>query len=356
MEAGLTRTRPTILDVAKRAGVSAGTVSNVLNCTTKVSGERLRRVQEAIDALSYTQNPLAQGLRKRRTPVVGVCVPHTSVAYFAKLVDAFEDVASSRGFAIMQILSHDDPHTELARVTSLLHYHVGGIILVPSLRPNKTLDVIARAGTPLVVVDRPVAQGRFDQVTFDNRGAMTEAARSLIALGHRRILFVVRLRGLITTRERIAALRAAARDASANVVTSILECAGYESGDITARLSEMLRGPNTPTAIIVSNSLFAACLLRAFEALDIKCPDDMSLLAFDQPVWAELVTPKLSVVRQPTDDVARTAWEFLIRRMEDESATVQTVELKADLLLDASIAPPRPVASKLLPTSRLVVA
>ena len=110
MEAGLTRTRPTILDVAERAGVSAGTVSNVMNGTTKVSRERQQRVQEAIDALSYTQNPLAQGLRKRRTPVIGVCVPHTSVAYFAKLVDAFEDVASSRGFGIMQILSHDDPH------------------------------------------------------------------------------------------------------------------------------------------------------------------------------------------------------------------------------------------------------
>jgi LacI family transcriptional regulator len=116
----------------------------------------------------------------------------------------------------------------------------------------------------------------------------------------------------------------------------------------------MLRGPNTPTAIIVSNSLFAACLLRAFEALGIKCPNDMSLLAFDQPEWAQLVTPKLSVVRQPTGDVARTAWEFLIRRMEDESATIQTVELKADLLLGGSVAPPPPAPSKPLRMRGLV--
>jgi LacI family transcriptional regulator len=190
---------PTILDVAERAGVSVGTVSNVLSGTTRVSERRQQRVREAIEELSYTQNRLAQGLRRRRSPLVGLCVPHTSVAYFAKLVDAFEAVASRRGFEIMQILSHEDPRIEYQRVTSLLNYQLGGLILVASLRPEKTLDAVARSGTPLVVVDRPVGAGRFDQVTFDNRGAMREAVRGLVALGHRRILFVVRIRRLATT-------------------------------------------------------------------------------------------------------------------------------------------------------------
>ncbi len=333
------RARPTILDVAERAGVSAGTVSNVLNGAIRVSAERQRRVMEAIAALSYTQNPLAQGLRGR-TPVVGLCVPHTSVAYFAKLVDGFEEVASSRGFEIMQMLSHDDPRIEQKRVASLLNYHVGGIILVPSLRPAKALEAIAHSGTPLVVVDRPVARGRFDQVTFDNPGAMTQAANALLALGHRHILFMVRLRALATTRQRIAALQAATR-AAGDATTTILECTSYYPAEITARLSQALREPRTPTAIIVSNSMFAACTLRAFETLGIACPADMSLLAFDEPDWAQLVTPKLSVVRQPTGDVARKAWEFLIRRMDDETTPVQTVELTADLVIAGSVAAPR---------------
>jgi LacI family transcriptional regulator len=126
---------PTILDVAERAGVSVGTVSNVLSGTTRVSERRQQRVREAIEELSYTQNRLAQGLRRRRSPLVGLCVPHTSVAYFAKLVDAFEAVASRRGFEIMQILSHEDPRIEYQRVTSLLNYQLGGLILVASLRP-----------------------------------------------------------------------------------------------------------------------------------------------------------------------------------------------------------------------------
>lgn len=336
--------RSTITDVANRAGVSIGTVSNVLNGTIRVSDQRRQRVLDAIDDLSYTQNLLAQGLRRRRAPVVGLCVPHTSVAYFAKLVDGFEAVASSRGFEIMQMLSQEDPQTEFKRISTLLNYRVSGIILVPSLRPNKALDAIARSGTPLVIVDRPVARGRFDQVTFNNRGAMTEAARSLIELGHRRILFVVRLQALATTRQRIAALQAAGRKASitTEVTTTILECDSYDTAVITARLIDMLRGADPPTAIIVSNSMFAGCMLRAFEVLAIRCPDDISLLAFDQPEWADLVAPKLSVVRQPTADVARKAWEFLIRRMDDGTAAVQHVELQADVMMSASVAPPRP--------------
>ncbi len=102
----------------------------------------------------------------------------------------------------------------------------------------------------------------------------------------------------------------------------------------------MLRGPHPPTAIIVSNSTFAACMLRAFEALGVRYPGEISLLAFDQPEWADIVTPKLSVVRQPTMDVARTAWEFLIRRMEDPTVPVRTMELQAQVLLTASVAPP----------------
>jgi LacI family transcriptional regulator len=210
---------------------------------------------------------------------------------------------------------------------------------VPTTHSDKTLDAIARSGTPLVVVDRPVAQGRFDQVTFNNRDAMRQVARSLIALGHRRIMFVVRRRALATTRQRVAALRATVRAAASNVVITILECDSYDPAAITIRLAEALRGRDTPTAIIVSNSMFAACIFRAFESLGVRCLDDVSLLAFDQPEWADLVTPKLSVVRQPTMEIARKAWEFLIRRMDDETAPVQTAELQADLVLSASVAP-----------------
>jgi LacI family transcriptional regulator len=341
--------RPTILDVAERAGVSVGTVSNVLNGTTPVSTRRRRRVLQAIDELSYSRNLLAQGLRRRRSQVVGVCVPHTSVSYFAKLADAFEEVVSSRGFEIIQILSHDDPEVEHRRVSSLLNYHVGGIILLPSPHPQRTLDAVAKSGTPLVVVDRPLPHDRFDQVTFDNRMAMLDAARQLIAHGHRRIVFVVRFGDLSTTRQRVNALRTAARGARLGVTTTILECGSYDPEAVIAQLRDVMRAPDAPTAIIASNSRFAAIMLQAFEAFGIRCPQDISLLAFDQPEWAALVTPKLSVVQQPIVEVARKAWEFLLHRMDNKSAPLQKAELQATVIIGSSVAAPRTRKLRLLP-------
>jgi LacI family transcriptional regulator len=334
----LNRNRPTILDVAQRAGVSVGTVSNVLNDAIRVSEKRRLRVLKAIKELGYSQNLLAQGLRKRRSTMVGLCVPHTGSSYFSALVNMFEEIASDRGFELMQVVSRHDSKKELERVEALLKYKIGGLILIPSLEPEKTLKLVAQSGTPVVIVDRPTASTRFDQVTFDNRGAMFEATRHLIALGHRRILFIVRQRGLLVTKHRIEGLFEAVRKSGGKATAEVFE-SGFDEVSLTARLSEDFRKPLPPTAIIVSNSLFAAWAIRAFRSLKINYPKDVSLLAFDEPDWADLVTPRLSVVRQPTEAVARRAWEFLIRRMTNEFEGAQREELKAEVVFRESIEP-----------------
>jgi len=334
----LQRKRPTILDVAHRAGVSVGTVSNVLNAPHSVAEARRERVLKAIDALGYSQNPLARGLRTRRSTMVGLCVPHTSNAYFSALVNAFEERASDRGFELLQVLSGQDSETELARVNALLKYNIGGLILVPNIDPERTLKLVTQSGTPLVVVDRPVLNRHVDHVSFDNHAAMFEATRRLIALGHRRILFVVRSKALLVTQHRIAGLLDAARGARGKATAQVFECP-YDEVSLTAFLSAAFARPGAPTAIIVSNSGFAAWTLRAFRALKIAYPRDVSLLAFDEPDWADLVTPRLSVVKQPTEAIARRAWEFLIRRMANQADGVQREEMKAEIVFRESVEP-----------------
>ena len=332
---GAGRQPPTITDVARLAGVSVGTVSNVLNGTVPVGGERRERVLAAISALGYRPNMLAHGLRRRRSPVVGICVPRTSVAYLAALVEAFEEMASGGGHQVMQVLTHDDAAMERQRVAALLRYHIGGLILVPGAEPEATFEIVSQSGAPMVVVDRAARGWDFDQVTFDNRAAMHGATERLLALGHRRILFVVRNRRLIVTQQRVQGMREAIRQAGLDVMATILECA--EEADLAVRLSAALTAPLRPTALIVSNSAFAAGALHAIRALQLRCPEELSLLAFDEPEWAELVSPALSVVRQPTREIARIAWEFLIRRMRDEAAGRQRIELQAQLVLRASV-------------------
>jgi LacI family transcriptional regulator len=329
--------KSTILDVAALAGVSVGTVSNVLNGTIPVSRSRRDRVLKIINELGYSQNMLARGLRGKRTPVVGVCVPQTTIAYFSALMEAFEEVASKNGIEIMQVLSHGNSQKEYERVQSLLRYHVGGLLLVPTIDPEATYEIIAASGVPVVVVDRaPQGSFPFDRVTFDNRGAMYQATQGLIERGHRNILFIVQQKKLVLTQQRIEGLRAAAEAAGGRIETKVMEC-GQDQATLAALLAGELRRKQRPTGIIVSNSILAAWVMRAFRMLQIDCPKDVSLLAFDQPEWADLVTPALSVVRQPTQDIARTAWTFLMQRMRNEAENVQQIQLEAQVIFRASV-------------------
>src|SRR5919106_1520093 len=187
-------------------------------------------------------------------------------------------------------------------------------------------------------VDRPRDDARFDQVTFGNRAVMSEATRRLIALGHRRLLFVVRFPSLVITRQRIESLLEAAHAAPRPVTAEILEC-GEDEGVFARRLATVMARPEPPTAIIVSNSMIASWMIRALRSLRIPCPQKVSLLTFDEPEWADLIAPRLSIVRQPTREIARRAWELLIRRMTDGIGEPERIELHASIELRESVGP-----------------
>lgn len=328
--------RPTVADVAARANVSIGTVSNVLNGIIPVSAKTRERVDQAIRELDYRQNMLAQGLRSKRAPIIGLCVPHTSITYFSELVDAFEEVASSNNVAIMQVLSRLDPEKEYQRVRSLLNYRVGGLILVPTVKPESTYEMVRESGIPTVVVDRvPDGPFPFDKVSFDNHSAMRSAGLGLIQRGHRSILFIVHQRLLNVTIQRMAGLQEAARSGPHKVQTKVIEC--EDQSALTAQLAIEMRRPNRPTAIIVSNSQFATWLFRALKSLQYNCPGDVSVVAFDEPGWADIMTPTLSVVRQPTRQIAMMAWRFLLHRMANEAASPQSVQLEAEVVFRDSV-------------------
>jgi LacI family transcriptional regulator len=324
--------KPTITDVARLADVSVGTVSHVLNGTINVSATLRGRVERAMAMLGYEQNMLAHAQRRQLAPVVGLSAPHVASAYLAALIDSFEDIAALRGYQMMQVLTRRDPEIELRRVRELLRHRIAGLLLVPTLEPRKTLDLVHSSGTPAVLVDRPCEDSRFDQVTFDNRGVMSDAVGRLIQLGHRHILFVVESQVLSISRHRIEALRDRAGAAAATVME-----VGDGGEDYARRLRNTLQGRDAPTALIVSNSVVAARTLHVLRALGDGYPLRISLLAFEEPEWAELVSPRLSVIRQPVREIVRVAWELLLRRMGGDVGPAQHVQLKAEIVLRESV-------------------
>lgn len=328
--------RPTVADVAALAGVSVGTVSNVLNGVTPVSPKTRKRVLEAIAALDYRQNMLAQGLRAKRSPIVGLCVPHTSITYYSELVDAFEHVAADHNFAIMQVVSRSDSAIEHSRLSALINYRLGGLILVPTMQPEQSYELLRKSGIPTVVVDRaPEGDFFLDKVTFDNRSAMRRAGVGLLQRGHRSILFVVHQKRLNVTVQRIEGLEQAARTVPEEVAIKVVECADQSA--LTAALALELRKPTPPTAVIASNSMIAAWCYRSMAALGLACPRDLSVVAYDEPEWADIVSPSLSVVRQPTREIAVMAWRFLLNRMAGEVEGPQQIQLQAEVIFRDSV-------------------
>lgn len=332
--------RPTILDVAERAGVSVGTVSNVLNDRGNVSAARHERVAQAMAALGYVPNRVAQTLRGGDSHVIGLCTPITASAYFAALLEMFEDLAARQGYEIMQVLSHGDPALELRRVQALIGRNVDGLILIPTHASQPTLDLLAERQVPTVVVDRVAPDRRFDYVAIDDRKAMREATRHIAALGHRRVLYIVRDPRIATTRRRIEGYRQAAEAARPRIAADVLQRDPDEAA-FARQVAAALAVPRPPTALIASNSAIALSLVQILQSLRVRWPDDVALLAFDEPVWAPIVTPPLAVVRHPTPAIAAAAWERLLLRVRTPETPPKRITLQAHLVPAASLAPPR---------------
>lgn len=331
---------PTVLDVAERAEVSVGTVSNVLNGRGNVSEARRSRVQAAMSELGFLPNGVAQSLRRQQSRVIGLCTPLTTSAYFAALLGYFEEVAAQEGYAVMQVLSRGDPELELNRVEALLGRNIDGLILIPTHDSSATLDLLALRGTPTVIVDRVTSDKRFDYVAIDDRKAMRETTVHLIGLGHRRLLYLIRDSRLPTTKLRIKGYLDAAQK-SRHKVSAVVVQRDPDETLFADQVVAIMASSDAPTAIIASNSMVALSLVQILQGLKVRWPDDVALLAFDEPVWAPILSPPLTVVRHPTQQIALEAWNRLIARVRSPGLRPRRITLEAKLVATASIGPPK---------------
>lgn len=335
----------TVLDVAQRAEVSVGTVSNVLNGRGNVSEARRERVQAAMRELGFFPNGVAQSLRRQQSRVIGLCTPLTASAYFAALLDYFEEVAAKEGYAVMQVLSRGDPALELTRVEALLGRNIDGLILIPTYDSTATLDLLALRGTPTVIVDRVTSDKRFDYVAIDDRKAMREATEYVIGIGHRRLLYLIRDSRLPTTKLRIKGYREAAEGSKCAIFATVVQ-RDPDEGAFAQQVAEIMASSQVPTAIIASNSFVALSLVQILQKLKIRWPDDVTLLAFDEPDWAPILSPPLSVVRHPTQEIALKAWNQLLARVRTPGLRPKRITLEAGLLATDSIGPPKQVPTR----------
>lgn len=337
----MTRTRATTIgDVARAAKVSVGTVSHVLSGKREVSKELRLRVEGTIRTLGYVPNIHAQGLKKSRSGVIGLCLPHGSTSYMNELANELEAVARRADYSVVHVFGRQDSEIELQRARDLLRFRVDGLILFPSSHPEPALDFLRAQKLPTVLMDRSNGDPSFDQVTLDNAQAMQDAAEHLIEIGHRRILFIYMSGQYGVTIERISGLNRACDAAGTEVVASQLEYFGIEETFREAVLAA-LAGDTPPTAIIVSNSQQAAMLITTLREAGVRIPHDVSVVSFDETEWSQLVSPPLATIRQPAKSLVRTAWQLLSERIEAPEAPARNMLMRATFIARESVAPPK---------------
>ena len=332
-----------VTEVAAHAGVSLGTVSNVLNRPDKVSPATRAKVLAAIEELGFVRNEAARQLRAGRSRTIGLIVLDTGNPFFADIAGGVEKTAADAGLSLVLCNSDEKSDREEHYLSLLEEQRAFGILLVPALHDSPLTAEIRRRGTPIVLVDRGSAASQCS-VSVDDVVGGKLAAGHLIDRGHRALAFVGGPLGLSQVTDRLKGAKQGLRGSGAKlsvIETEMLTVAGgREAGEQLAALPAAKR----PTAVFCANDLVALGVLQVMTRHGIRVPDDMAIVGYDDIDFAAAAAVPLTSVRQPRTQLGRTATELLM----DEVADIEThhhrqVVFTPELVVRESSAPRRPV-------------
>jgi len=333
----------TMRDVARLAGASVATVSAVINGTATVSEHLTAKICEAMKALDYHPDGVARSLKVGRTQVIGMVVPDLTNAFFPEVIRGVEDAARAEGYSVMLCNSNEESEQEKRHLSTLFSRRVDGVLLACS-DAAAAYDSLVRRRFPIVFVDR-IPQGLpHAGVSADNEGAGHQATRHLIDLGHVRIAFIAGNLNHSSHAERLNGFRKAMQQSNLAVRDGYLRM-----GDLTVESGhqcglDLMRQPEPPTAVIASNNRMLLGLMRVVNEMHVPCPEQVSIVGFDDFAWTQHFTPPLTVVAQPAREMGSKAMEILLAKIRagegNEQEYSRVIRLQPELRVRNSTAQP----------------
>ncbi|MFC1408068.1 LacI family DNA-binding transcriptional regulator [Streptacidiphilus sp. N1-12] len=321
-------TRPTMKDVAARAGVGLKTVSRVVNGEAGVTSDMTARVQGAIAELGFRRNDSARLLRKGRTASVGLLLEDIADPFSGQLSRAVEAVARAHGSLLFTGSSGEEARREQELALAFCARRVDGLVVVPAGDDHRYLLPELAAGIAAVFVDRPAQLIDADAVLTDNVGGARDGVAHLIRHGHRRIAFLGDLPHIHTAAERLSGYRQAMAAADLPVDEDWVVMAPTDPSVVAASLDRVTGGPAPVTAVLCGNNRITLGVLRRLPSM-VRRP---ALVGFDDLELADLLTPGLTVVAQDPAALGRAAAELLFHRLEGDHAAPRRVVLPARLI------------------------
>lgn len=332
----------TIRDVAVAAGVSITTVSHVLNETRYVSDELRERVNRAMDELGYQPNVLARGLRSGQTKTIGLVVPDMSNLFFAEISRAVEDIIFKKGYSLIICNSDDNPEKQKTYFGVLVAKQVEGIIFISTSFSEDFLGRLESTQIPIVFADREMPSTLADVVLIDNEYGGFLATNYLIQLGHKRIACITGPSELTPSADRVNGYYRALDEAGLPRRPEYVIAGDFHYHSGEKAMLHLLGLDPRPEAVFVSNDMMAFGGIRAVRSCNLRVPDDISIVGFDDILLAQASSPALTTVAQPLQKMAEHIVESLFVRMQATKLPPQRqrIILKPELVIRDSCKEP----------------
>jgi LacI family repressor for deo operon, udp, cdd, tsx, nupC, and nupG len=325
----------TILDVAKKAGVSRSTVSRVLTDSNRVDPETKQKVLAAIKELNYQPSQVARNLRKKETNLIAVIIPCISNPFFGSLVQGMEEVAVNKGYHVILCNTGEDATREVEYLRMLERKQVDGVILTALRNPLEEVKDYQSYG-PIVLASEYVEDDSIPAVIIDNIKAAAQVTEHLIMKGHRRIGFINGPEHIILCRDRqkgyIQTLEKYEISVSHDLITS---------GDFTIKsgfegTKQLLQLKERPTAIFAANDEMAVGVIEAVQQHGLRIPNEVAVVGFDNVQISKVVQPNLTTIDQPIFQIGVKSMELLLSCLEGQILEEKRIVLDTNLCIRQS--------------------
>ena len=334
----------TLRDVARVAGVHPATVSRALNEETRalVNEETARRVLEAAAKLGYQPNPIARGLKTNRSYTIGVLIPDLTNPLFPPILRGIEDRLETAGYTPLIANTDNDPERELLDSQTMRARQVDGIIAATARRDHRLHDALLEADIELVLVNRRQAELPVSSATADDRMGMGLAVEHLLSLGHTRVAHLGGPLDYSTGLDRYEGFHQTMRAAGLEVDPELVLVAEAFTESEGARLCGQLmdRGREF-TAVVAANDLLALGCYDVFGERAVSCPDEISVVGFNDMPFADRFQPPLTTIHIPHYEIGKAAAELMLERLQDGDSSPRNIRLEPRLVVRGSTAPYR---------------
>jgi LacI family transcriptional regulator len=331
---------PTMLHVAEAARVSVATVSAYINGTTTVSQELSARIEQAIREIGYKRNAIARSLKIGTTRTIGLTVPHITNPFFTDVVSVIQQAFDRAGYAVMLCCTDEDLSNQDEQIRLLLDRMVDGLIIARVGDGAYLRETVERANVPVVLLDREVDGVDSDRVVLDNHQAVFEAITYLLDLGHRRIGYITGAFNITPMRDRMTGYHEALLRGGLDFDQSLVRSGDLHEADGYTAAMQLLSLHDRPTAIFSANNPMVVGAMKAIRDLGLSCPEDVSVICFDDFPWADVFNPQLTTIAQPVQAIGEQTASLLLDRLNgNREAPSRRLVLKGRLMVRNSCRP-----------------